>query len=70
MGGYTTNAVTNKLIALIVFIAVVVGFSTTVITYFANLSASGIVLAGTVATLLGIMFGIFVLKGGMKLLSV
>lgn len=66
--GYSAEATTNKLIGVVIFIAVVVGFASTLITYFGNLSTSGIVLAGTVSTLLGILLGIFVLKGGMRML--
>ena len=67
--GYSVNTTTNRLIALIVFIAVVVGFAPTVLVYFGNISTSGILLAGTIATLMGILFGIYVLKGGMKMLG-
>ena len=68
MMGYGANTIVNKLIGLIVFIAIVVGFSSTLLVYFGNLSTSGIALAGVVATLLGILLGVFVLKGGIQLL--
>lgn len=67
--GYSPDSVTNKLIGIVVFIAVFVGLAPTVLTYFTNLSTSGIVLAGVIATISGILFGVFALKGIMHMLK-
>lgn len=64
--GYGADAVVNKLIGFVVFIAVLVGLAPTVLIYIGNISSSGILLAGVTATIVGILFGVFVLKGGMK----
>lgn len=61
----STDIMTNKLINLIVWISIFVGFAPTMLTLFANISGSGIVLAAVVATVLGILFGVYALKAGM-----
>lgn len=69
MKGYSPDSVTNKLIGIVVFIAVFVGLAPTVLTYFTNLSNSGIVLATVIGTIAGILFGVFALKGIMHMLK-
>lgn len=67
--GYNPNNTVDKLIGVIVFLAVVAGFASTVIAYFTNISGSGIALGAVVATVLGLLFGVFVLKSGMGFLK-
>lgn len=64
--GYTADKVTNQLIGLIVFITILTAMATTVLAAFTNISGSGIVLAAAVASIAGILFGIFALKGIMS----
>ena len=61
--GYSAQKITDKLIGVIVFIALVVGFAPTVLVYFGNISTSGVVLASVITVIAGILFGIFILKG-------
>lgn len=65
MSGYNTDTVVNKLIGVVIFITLFVALVPTVLTAFTNVSGSGIVLASVVATIAGILFGVFALKGVM-----
>lgn len=60
---YSYEKMTNKLIGLVVFIAIFVGLAPTVLVYIGNISTSGIVLAAVVSTIAGILFGVFAMKG-------
>ena len=64
--GYNPSRTTDNLISFVLFIAIVVGLASTVLVYIGNISDTGIVLGGVATAILGIMFGIFILKGGMK----
>lgn len=63
--GYNTDAVTDKLISLVIFIVLFVALVPTVLVAFGNISTSGIVLASVVSTIAGILLGVFALKGVM-----
>ena len=69
------NSMTDKLIGVVVFIALLTGVAPIFILYLIGtnesmgISNSGIVLASIVATIGGILFGVFALKGMMKQLG-
>lgn len=64
--GYNPEKTTDKLIAFVVFVAIVVGLAPTILIYIGNVSTTGALLATVTSTILGILFGVFILKGGMK----
>ena len=66
---YQTDAIVNKLIGVVIFIAIFVALVPTVLTYIGNLSTSGIILASVVGSIAGILLGVFALKAVMKHLS-
>lgn len=67
--GYSADSVTNKLISLVIFVTLFVALVPTVLVAFTNISTSGVVLASVVATIGGILLGVFALKGVMSHLS-
>ena len=69
IGGNSMADVTDKLIAIVIFLALFVALVPTVLVFIGNLSTSGIVLATTVSTIAGILLGIYALKSVMKLLK-
>ncbi len=66
---FSTDAVTDRLIGVVIFITLFVALVPTVLLAFTNISNSGIVLASVVATIGGILLGVFALKGIMKMLK-
>lgn len=61
--------VTDKLINIVIFLALFVALVPIVLVYIGNLSTSGIVLASVVSSIAGILLGIYALKSVMKLLK-
>ena len=63
------NNVTDKLIGIVIFLALFVALVPTVLVYIANVSTSGVVLAGVVSTIAGILLGVYALKSVMSMLK-
>lgn len=63
------NNVTDKLIGIVIFLALFVALVPTVLVYIANVSTSGVVFAGVVSTIAGILLGVYALKSVMSMLK-
>lgn len=63
------DAVTDKMVGIVIFLALFVALVPTVLIFIGNLSTSGIVLATVVSTIAGILLGVYALKSVMKLLK-
>ena len=63
------DGMVNKLIGVVVFVALFVALVPFVLDAFTNISASGIVLATVVGTIGGILLGVFALKSVMSYLK-
>ena len=61
--------VVDKLINIVVFLALFIALVPIVLVYIGNLSTSGIVLAAVVSSIAGILLGVYALKAIMKLLK-
>lgn len=64
MKSYT--GVVDKLIGVVLIIAFVVALAPIVLVYIGNLSTTGILLAATVSTIVGLMFAFWVIKTMLK----
>lgn len=61
--------IVDKMIGVVIFLALFVALVPTVLVFIGNLSTSGVVLATTISAIAGILLGVFALKALMKLLK-
>ncbi len=66
---FSSDKVIDLFIGLIVFIAIVVAFVPMLLTWFSNLSGSGLVLASLFATILPIILAVMIFKAVYKQLK-
>lgn len=64
-----SHSVVDKLLAVVVFLALFVALVPITLVFIGNLSTSGVVLASVISTIAGILLGIYALKAIMKLLK-
>lgn len=64
---FNADKVTQKFVAIIVFIALFVAFAPTLVVYIGNLSTTGLFLAAATSTIVGILIGVFAIKAVMKM---
>lgn len=65
----SVDGLVDKLIGLVILLAMFVALAPTVLIYIGNLSTTGVVLAATISTIAGLLFAFFGLKLVMKALK-